>query len=320
MVRLSTLRQCFAATLRAEVWAMKLPAMRHWFGLETTPKMLVRAPVVAVPATVGQSQSPAVVGENCPWPVERLDVVDALWGDGFQFPGGEVETLRLVKPLGLSAATSLLLLGAGSGGPPCCIASDLGVWVTGYESDHALISAATERSLRSGLARRAQIASWDPDSPSFERGYFHHALALEPLRDGLAEPTLAALAQALKPGGQLVLLETVADTPLDRADPAVADWLRLDGRRLDRLQAEITITRALGRLGFDVRIVEDISRRHIHQSVAGWREAVRGMEQAKPNPREAAQLIREAELWLLRLRLFRSRALRLVRWHAIGKS
>jgi SAM-dependent methyltransferase len=299
---------------------MRLPAMRHWFGLEPAPKVLTRAPVVPVPAAAGPPQSSPAIGEDCSWPVERLEVVDALWGEGFQFPGGEVETLRLVKPLGLSAATSLLLLGAGSGGPPCCIASDLGVWVTGYESDHTLIHAATERSLRSGLARRAQIASWDPDSPSFERGYFHHALALEPLRDGLVEPTLSALAQALKPGGQLVLLETVADNPLDRADSAVAAWLRLDGRRLDRLQSEVTITRALGRLGFDVRIVEDISRRHIQQSVAGWREAVRGMEQAKPNPREAAQLIKEAELWLLRLRLFRSRTLRLVRWHAIGRS
>jgi hypothetical protein len=117
-----------------------------------------------------------------------------------------------------------------------------------------------------------------------------------------------------------VLLETVADTPLDSTDPLVASWQRLDGRRLDRLPSELTITRALGRLGFDVRIVEDISRRHISQSVAGWREAVQGMEQAKPTHREAAQLIKEAELWLLRIRLFRRRALRLVRWHAIGKS
>jgi hypothetical protein len=105
---------------------------------------------------------------------------------------------------------------------------------------------------------------------------------------------------------------------LDPDDPLVAAWQRLDGRRLDRLPAEITITRALGRLGFDVRLVEDVSHRHMQQSVTGWREAVRGMEQAKPSRREAAQLIREAELWLLRIRLFRSRALRLVRWHAIG--
>ncbi len=301
---------------------MKLPHMRHWFGMDATPKALVSGPRAPAGATARAALRPQSVTEEVveetPWSVERMEVVDALWGDGFQFPGGEAETMRLVKPLGLSTATSLLLLGAGSGGPPCCIASDLGVWVTGYESDQDLLNAATDRSLRSGLSRRAQMASWDPESPSFERGYFHHGLALEPLRDALVEPTLAALAQALKPGGHLVLLETVADNPLDPTDPLVAAWQQLDGRRLDRLPAEITITRALGRLGFDVRIVEDVSLRHMQQSVAGWREAVRAMEHAKPNHREAAQLIREAELWLLRIRLFRSHALRLVRWHAIG--
>jgi hypothetical protein len=297
---------------------MKLPAMRHWFGLDATPRVLVPALAARAPASGRPLASSPDDVEDCPWPVERREVVDALWGEGFQFPGGEAETMRLVKPLGLSAATSLLVLGAGSGGPPCSIASDLGVWVTGYESDPELLTAGADRSLRAGLSRRAQMAAWDPESPSFERGYFHHGLALEPMRDGLVEPTLSALAQALKPGGHLVLLETVADIPLDPEDPLVAAWQQLDGRRLERLPSEITITRALGRLGFDVRIVEDVSQRHMQQSVAGWREAVSGMEQAKPNHREAAQLIREAELWLLRIRLFRTHALRLVRWHAIG--
>ena len=66
------------------------------------------------------------------------------------------------------------------------------------------------------------------------------------------------------------------------------------------------------------RIVEDVTRRHIRQAVEGWREAVRGMEQVKPTHEEAAQLVKEAELWLLRIRMLRDRSLRLVRWHAIG--
>ena len=301
---------------------MRLPQMRHWFGLQPTQKVLKQVMPTSAPASASSGPSELLpdTDKDCPWTTGRLEVVDALWGDGFQFPGGEAETLRLVKPLGLSAATSLLLLGVGSGGPPCCVASNLGAWVTGYESDPTLLHAAIERSLRSGLGRRAQIEAWDPESPNFGRGYFHHGLALEPLRDGPLEPTLAALAQGLKPGGHLVMLETVADTPPNPADPAVASWQRLDGRPLDRLPTELTITRALGRLGFDVRIVEDISRRHIQQTVTGWRDAVRGMQEAKPTQREAAQLIREAELWLLRIRLFRSHILRLVRWHAIGKA
>jgi SAM-dependent methyltransferase len=302
---------------------MRLPQLRHWrhwFGLDPAIKAPGLGACALAPAAAGQPQTFAAAVQDCPWPMERLNMSDALWGEGFQFPGGEAETLRLVKPLGMSAASSLLVLGAGSGGATCCIAQALGVWVTGYESDPTLLSAATERSLRSGLARRAQVAAWDPESPSFERGFFHHGLALEPLREGLAETTLAAVAQALKPGGHLVMLETVADNLLNPIDPLVAAWQRLDGRRLDRLPAEATVTRALGRLGFDVRIVEDISSRHIQQSVAGWRDATRAMEQVKPNHREAVQMIREAELWLLRLRLFRQHSLRMLRWHAIGRS
>jgi cyclopropane fatty-acyl-phospholipid synthase-like methyltransferase len=301
---------------------MKLPELRQWFGRDAGARVPALAGVTAIPPLpapeprLRPEESPAEAGT---WSPERLEVVNALWGDGFQFPGGEAETLRLVKPLGLSAATSMLVLGAGSGGPPCSIAARFGAWVTGYESDDNLVAAATERSLRAGLARRARIESWTPGDPSFEKSYFHHCLALEPLREALLEPTLDALAKALKPAGHLVLLETVADAPLSPDDPAVADWQRLDGRRLDRLPSELAVTKALTRLGFDVRIVEDVSRRHVHEAVTGWREAVRALEHAKPARREAAQLVREAEHWLQRVRLFRTRKLRQLRWHAIGK-
>lgn len=306
---------------------MKLPDVRHWLGLDLLHRpgsparalpidpaaAMIRPPPLVVPAAITNAEE-----DNRLWSPARLELVEALWGDGFQFPGGEGETLRLVKPLGLSAASSLLLVGAGSGGPPCSVASDLGAWVTGYESDRELLSAATERTLRSKVAKRARIESWNPEAPHFERGYYHHGLALEPLREGQLEPTLAALAEGLKPLGHLVVLETVADKPLNPSDPVVSAWQRLDGRRLDRLPTETGITRALGRLRFDVRIVEDVTRRHIRQAVEGWREAVRGMEQVKPTHEEAAQLVKEAELWLLRIRMLRDRSLRLVRWHAIG--
>ena len=255
--------------------------------------------------------------ENVRWSPARIRLASVLWGDGYQFPGGEGETLQLARPMGLSAASSLLLVGAGAGGPPCSIANNLGGWVTGYEADPDLLSAATERSIRGGFGRRAQIETWDPAQPFFERNQFHHGLALEPLSAGQPEPTLAAVSMALKPGAQFALLATVADNPLDGGDPLVAAWRRLEGHRLDLVQSEVTITRVLGRLGFDVRIAEDVSARHMRQVVIGWRRAIRAMQATKPGPREAAHLIREAELWLLRIKLFRAGMLRLVRWHAI---
>src|SRR5580693_5207202 len=114
------------------------------------------------------------------WNRARIALVESLWGEGFIFPAGEQETLRLAKPLALSEATSLLLVGAGSGGPVSCIAAQLGAWVTGFEADPDLALLATERSSRSGFGKRAAIKSWDPAQPNFARRSFHHALALEP--------------------------------------------------------------------------------------------------------------------------------------------
>jgi SAM-dependent methyltransferase len=251
------------------------------------------------------------------WPSTRIAVAEALWGEGFLFPGGSAGVVHLAKPLGLSDASSLLVVGAGTGGPSRRIAAELGVWVNGYEANPRLIALANERSQRAGLGRRAQVEPWDPDTPKFPPRYFHHGLTIDVLRLAPAQRVLPQLAQALKPGGQLVLLETVADLPLDPADATAATWARLD-HRLAPVPGELEVTRQLRSLGFDVRIVEDLSARHMHDAIAGWTAAVQAMVAAPPPPRVAAALVREAELWMSRLRLMQAGRIRLVRWHAIG--
>lgn len=250
------------------------------------------------------------------WSPERIAICEQLWGEGFLFPGGAEETLRLARPLGLSSAATLILVGAGSGGPPCTIASQLGVRVCGFETDPDLAALAQERTVRARLGRRAQVEMWYPAAPSFRTRAFHHGLALEPLRGAKAEPVLSALTAALKPGGQLVMLELVADEPLDPADPVVAGWSRFD--RSPDLLSESAITRILGRLGYDIRIAEDLTERHVHLAVLGWRRAVRALGEARPGPGSAPLLVAEAERWAFRLRLMREDKLRMIRWHAIG--
>jgi cyclopropane fatty-acyl-phospholipid synthase-like methyltransferase len=205
----------------------------------------------------------------------------------------------------------------GGGGPPRSISAEFGVWVTGYEVNPRLMELANERAQHAGLGRRAQVEPWDPRAPKFPPRYFHHGMAIEPLQDSEVEPILAAVSHALKPGGQLVLVETVSDIPLDPSDPAVAVWMRLD-HRLASAPSELAVTDALGQLGFDVRIVEDVSRRHMRQAIQSWREAVHMMANGRPALRQVAVAVREAELWMARFRLMRAGRLRLVRWHAIN--
>jgi SAM-dependent methyltransferase len=279
-----------------------------------------RSPPADIPAEPAPSLVPdaALAEDDDPvWPSARISVAEALWGEGFLFPGGGAEALRLAKPLGLTAASSLLLVGAGTGGPPRRIAAEFGVWVTGYEANPRLTALANERSQRAGQGRRAQVERWDPLAPKFPRRYFHHGIAIEALRGAKPEPFLNAAALALKPEGQFVLLEMVADRPLDPIDPMVASWARLEHRPA-AVPSELEITNILARLRFDVRIVEDVSRRHMESAIHGWRIAVKALAGAHPSLGQIAVVVREAEPWLARFRLMRMGRLRLVRWHAIG--
>ena len=296
---------------------MLLDGVLNLFGWHAPP--VAEAPGASGEPAPSLVPDAALAEDDDPvWPSARISVAEALWGEGFLFPGGAYETMHLAKPMGLTAASSLLLVGAGTGGAPRCIATELGVWVTGYEANPCLAALANERSQRAGLGRRAQVELWDPTAPKFPAHYYHHGMAIEPLRGARPEPMLAAISVALKPAGQLVLVETVADLPLDPADPTVAAWARLDHRPA-AASSELAITRVLGRLGFDVRIVEDISRRHMHQAILGWRGAVRAMADGHPTTRQVALVVHEAELWMARFRLMRAGKLRLVRWHAIGR-
>ena len=276
---------------------------------------------VSLPAaepTASPVPDPELADDDDPvWPSARIGVAEALWGQGFLFPGGGAEVLRLTAPLGLSAASSLLLIGAGSGGPSRCIAAEFGVWVTGYEANKRLVDLANERSERAGMGRRAQVEIWDTLKPKFPRRYFHHGMAIEMLHGAKPDKVLTAVALALKPGAQFVLLETVADAPLDPADPIVATWARLDHRSAD-VPSEPEITNVLARLKFDVRIVEDVSRRHMQSAMQGWRIAVEAMASAPPALRQIGMVVHEAELWTARFRLMRDGKLRLARWHAIA--
>jgi SAM-dependent methyltransferase len=268
------------------------------------------------PEPVAMNVEPAV---GTSWPPARLALVHQLWGAGFVFPGGEIETLRLARPLGASEATSLLIVGVGSGGPAISVGRNMGTWVTGMENDPSLLAAATELVRRSQLGKKITIKTWDPETPAFVVRSHHHCLALQPLLGAQPEPILDGLARALRPGGQLVLTELSSTAPLDPNDPTVRRWSALEKRNPADVPIGISVTRMLGRVGLDVRIAEDISTRHLEQAMLGWRVKLRDLRDRKPARQEAVQLVSEAELWLLRRRLIRDGRLRMMRWHALSR-
>ena len=298
-------------------------AVRALFRRSSSPPfdkaMMVLDPVIAEPVIAGEVDM-AGSRIRTAWPASRLALVSQLWGEGFIFPGGEIETLRLTRPLGVSAAASLLIVGVGGGGPASAVTRNLGAWVTGMDNDPSLLAAARGLISRLHLTKKVSIKDWDPDNPAFDGKTHHHCLALEPFHGARPEPILDALTRALKPGGQIVITELAAAVPLNLADPTVRRWAELERRDPANLLAPIAVTRMLGRMGLDVRVAEDMSQRHLEHAMLGWRVMLRDLRDQQPTRQEAAQLVREAELWLLRRRLIGEGRLHMMRWHAISRA
>ena len=281
--------------------------------------VLVAPMLVAPVAPVADTTNPDTPGRTV-WPAARLALSRDLWGAGFISPGGEAEILRLTRPLGVSATASLLIVGVGSGGPAIAVTRNLGAWVTGMDHDPSVLAVAKGVIGKSQLGKKITLKPWTPDNPAFGISSHHHCLALEPFHGDHPEPIVDALARALRPSGQMVVTELAAVAPLNPADPIVRRWAELEHRDPLDVLAPVAVTRMLGRIGLDVRVAEDISARHMADALRCWRMMLRGLPNIRPNPLQAAQLVREAELWLLRRRLIRDGRLRMMRWHAISRS
>ena len=247
-------------------------------------------------------------------PAELARLADQLWGEGFLLPGGAAEAQRLANLLPLSPATTLLLLGADAGGAAAAIATTRGAWVAAQQ-DSLLLAERMALHLRP-LGKRASVATWDSAEPGFRQGYHHHALALEALRRSPPARLLPALAGALKPGGQLVLLDLVAAAPAGRHAGLLRRWAGLEGR-LAAPESLAALEAALAAAGFTLNVREDVGARHGAAVLAGWARRVEALRQGQGLPRGAAALalVHEAERWLLRQKLMQEGCLQLLRWH-----
>ncbi|RYJ01147.1 MAG: hypothetical protein EON47_11690 [Acetobacteraceae bacterium] len=246
----------------------------------------------------------------------RAGWADRLWEDGCLLPGGVAEIQRLSGLLPLSPATTLLLVGRDGGGAAATVVGQRGAWVAAHQQD-ARMAEHMQHRLRA-FGRRATVLPWQPEAPAFRKQYHHHALALEPTAGGGSFATLLpALAAALKPDAQLVLLDIVAGPAAAAHRPALDRWLALEGRPglpPVRQAAEASIQAA----GFQLHVAEDAGPRQCAAVTEGWARLIgslRGQPQRTPRS-EALALITEAEVWLLRHRLLTAGAIGLFRWHA----
>ncbi len=266
--------------------------VRGWFG-----KPASTAAVPAPPIERRRADLEVVVA-----PLDRTTVAQWLWGAGFVMPGDEHYVIELVKPFGLTPAMSMLDLSAGLGGPARAIAKAYGTYVTGLERSPERARRGMEMSTAANLAKRATIAQYNPENVELRAGGFDCILGRGATYSVVEKQRLLRVVfQGLKQRGQFLLNEFTVDPAFP---PAL--WT------IDQYNDCLTS------LGFDIRVVEDVTLGYRAMIVAGWVRLLAEFDLRAMARSHLRTVLDEAELWTLRGAALRSGALHVYRLHALA--
>lgn len=288
--------------------AVKLPPflgrVRGWFGGTAAREAAL------------QTAKPHAGLELVVAPLDRATVAQWLWGAGFIMPGDEHYVLELVKPFGLTPAMSMLDLSAGLGGPARAIARAFGTYVTGLERSPERAKRGMTMSVAANLGKRATVAQYNPETIELRPNSFDCILGRGATYSVVEkERMLRVIFQGLKQRGQLLLNEfTVNAAASDR--PELAAWMARESYP-PALWTIQQYSDCLTSLGFDIRVVEDVTTHYRKMIIAGWARLLNEVDLKAMARSHLRTVVNEAELWTLRIAALESGALQVYRVHAI---
>lgn len=242
------------------------------------------------------SPAPKPDSEKAAWPERRLDLLETIDPDGHLLPGAEADVLELTRPLGLDETMSMVELHSGCGAGLRLLAKTYGAYGTGLEPLPPLARRAMEAARKAGLAKKAPVRPYSPQTDALKASSFHVALCRERMT-GLAnkETVLSVLANSLKLRGQLLLVDFVlADDRVERS--RLANWQTQECPRPQPWTAA-AYEACLEELGMDVRISEDITPAYRTRVGAMWEAIMQRLASLTLTQDELMLLMREATLW-----------------------
>lgn len=282
------------------------------------PMTASEADVAAAMAAEEPADGPPAAAVPNPWSLDRIAFVERLWGDGFHTPGGADHILELVKPMALDATKTLLDVGCGLGGGARTVATEFGAWVTGIEWWKDLALGGVERSTRAGLVKKAAVQFQANGRLFAKPNSFSSVLSKEAFFTvRQRESLLQVIADTLRIDGELCFTDYLV-----LGDPEQSLHLR-DWCSREPIGAHpwtlAEYSSALGQLGFDLRVAEDMSDRHCRLIRDGWRQFVDKLPPGSATPEAMPMIVREAEIWARREALMRKGELRHYRFFAIKR-
>jgi len=221
--------------------------------------------------------------------------------------------LTLVAPLGLGPGKQFLDVAAGLGGAVRAVAQRLNADAVGLERDALLAHAGMAMSAARGLARRALVRPYDPESFDLPFAAYDGALAREAtheVRD--KERFLRVVKQGLKLAAPFVLVDFMLDRGGGDA-ASLADWA-------PHLWTRERYEDCCKSLGFEISAVADESDAYRARVMEGWHALTRRDELHRIPRSDFVPILAEAERWTRTIQALDNHALRVIRIEAAGRS
>jgi ubiquinone/menaquinone biosynthesis C-methylase UbiE len=289
-----------------------LTRLRAWFTRPAKDAVVAAAPSSPSPSGKSRTDTAAAVP-----PLDRATVAQWLWGPGYIMPGDEHYVIELVKPFGLTPAMSMLDLSAGLGGPARAIAEAYGTYVTGLERSPERAKRGMEMSVAANLGKKAMISQFNPESMELRPNSFDCILGRGSTYNVVEkERMLRVVFQGLKQRGQFLLNEFTID-PAHGKRPELKAWMARETFPPVLWTIE-QYNDCLTSLGFDIRVVEDVTPMYRQMIVGGWARLIKEVDLKTMARSHLRVVVNEAELWALRIAALESGAVRVYRLHALA--
>jgi SAM-dependent methyltransferase len=252
------------------------------------------------------------------WETSRITLVQQVWGEGYATPGGEDTIMSMIKYFGLDPAHSVLDLGAGLGGASRIMSGKFGVWVNGLEVDQQLVEAGVALSTKAGLAKKATMEVFDPESLKLKAKSIDCVFSKEFLftvKDKMA--LLRAVEAAMKARGQFLFTDYVLAKPHLRSD-ALDQWKGYEPKAPYPWAVQ-DYEEVLAGLHMDIRVTEDITAAHHKLVTQGWANYITSAQRGGIKNGMAPALVDEVELWTRRIQAMEAGDLKVARIYALKK-
>ncbi|MEM8986475.1 MAG: hypothetical protein AAGC95_07095 [Pseudomonadota bacterium] len=252
----------------------------------------------------------------------RLQVAELLWGPGYVGPGEPAWHADIVKPMTLNEEHSIVMVGAGLGGPARDIANETGAWVAAYERRKDVESACRQQCEAAGMGKKISTELFSPLEFSLPEKKFQGFISLfesHGIPDKMELITQSA--GALQKKKPFMLVDYVASEKHDSFPDAFSPyWGAVE------LWTEDQYKDAIVSAGIDLRVHEDVTEKilqMIADAWANWEQAVKKLEEVDIDDEDRYGLIRilseEAQLWAARQEALKSRKLFIMRFFGLKK-